>query len=82
MGTSRWGSLEDILNSDDESAITDNSKKKLKKKSSTTSQASSDKKFNPRDDPKLNGYVTIQVCLELLTTLVFANSRFLLIKTY
>ena len=55
MQSSRWGSLEDILNSDDESTVTDSSKKKLKKKSSTTSQASHDKKFNPREEPRING---------------------------
>ena len=55
MQSSRWGSLEDILNSDDESTITDSSKKKLKKKNSTASQISQDRKFNPREEPRING---------------------------
>lgn len=52
MHKSQWGSLEDILQSDDES-IADSSVK-MKKRGSTTSQSTT-RKFNPREDPRING---------------------------
>ncbi|KAK3612214.1 hypothetical protein CHS0354_039486 [Potamilus streckersoni] len=60
--SSRWGSLEDILNSDDESTSGSNSKRLKKRESrSTLSSASSkpptnqsQRNFNPREEPNIN----------------------------
>ncbi|XP_060598141.1 polycystin-1-like isoform X3 [Ruditapes philippinarum] len=52
MHKSQWGSLEDILHSDDESVA--ESSAKMRKRGSTTSQSTIGK-FNPRADPRISG---------------------------
>ena len=52
MHKSQWGSLEDILHSDDESVA--ESSAKMRKRGSTVSQSTTGK-FNPRSDPRITG---------------------------
>ncbi|XP_052761742.1 polycystin-1-like isoform X2 [Mya arenaria] len=53
MTKSNWGSLEDILQSDDESVADSGKHGPMRKRGSNVSQ--SGRKFNPRSDPRIGG---------------------------